>query len=200
MSSGKTVCRELNTGRQDGYKENPPQKGLELRSKPFTRNVASGRPIRSIAPSRIRRSEPPASKSANLMLDDPPLIVRMRGLAGFMDDSFVIPQSASGQLGACTSKIGVKNASNPQALRDLDEHRGVVDVDYVTEWHLGDVQRQPKDVCVGLAEVDEAGGNNAIYKPVQFELANPMRIQFARFVADHDDLQPVPDLNTTTPL
>jgi hypothetical protein len=28
-----------------------------------------------------------------LMLDEPPLIVRMRGSAGFMDDSFVILQS-----------------------------------------------------------------------------------------------------------
>ena len=27
----------------------------------------------------------PASNSANLMLDEPPLIVRMRGLAGFME-------------------------------------------------------------------------------------------------------------------
>jgi hypothetical protein len=55
--------------------------------------VASGSPIRSIPPSRIRRSESPASNTANLMLDEPPLIVRMRGLAGFMDDYFVIPQS-----------------------------------------------------------------------------------------------------------
>ncbi len=31
----------------------------------------------------IRRSESPASNSANLMLDEPPLIVRTRGLAGF---------------------------------------------------------------------------------------------------------------------
>jgi hypothetical protein len=27
------------------------------------------------------------------MLDEPPLIVRMRGLVGFMDDSSIIPQS-----------------------------------------------------------------------------------------------------------
>ena len=35
--------------------------------------------------------------SANLMLDEPPLIVRMRGLAAFMGDSFVIcnPNEAS---------------------------------------------------------------------------------------------------------
>jgi hypothetical protein len=30
-----------------------------------------------------------------LVLDEPPLIVRMRGLAGFMDDSFIILQIAS---------------------------------------------------------------------------------------------------------
>src|ERR1035437_2703432 len=36
---------------------------------------------------RIRRSESPASNSANLMLDEPPLIVRMRGLVGFMEDA-----------------------------------------------------------------------------------------------------------------
>ena len=33
-----------------------------------------------MTPSRIRRSESPASNSANLMLDEPPLMVRMRGL------------------------------------------------------------------------------------------------------------------------
>ena len=55
--------------------------------KPFTRKVASGNPIRSIPPCRIRRSESAASNSANLMLDEPPLIVRMRGLAGFTDDT-----------------------------------------------------------------------------------------------------------------
>jgi len=31
-----------------------------------------------------RRSESPASNSANLMLDEPPLIVRMHGLVGFV--------------------------------------------------------------------------------------------------------------------
>src|SRR5450830_2059958 len=38
--------------------------------------VAFGSPIRSIPPSRILRSESPASNSANLMLDEPPFIVR----------------------------------------------------------------------------------------------------------------------------
>jgi hypothetical protein len=37
--------------------------------------MASGNPIRSIPPSKIRWSESPTSNSANLMLDEPPLIV-----------------------------------------------------------------------------------------------------------------------------
>ena len=61
--------------------------------KPFTRKMVSGSPIRSIPPSRIRRSESPASNSANLMLDEPPLIVRMLELAGFINDSLIITQS-----------------------------------------------------------------------------------------------------------
>jgi len=62
------------------------------------------------------------------MLDEPPLIVRMRGLLGFMDDSFVILQSERSQFRARRLVIRVKNASNPQTFRDLDEHRGVFDV------------------------------------------------------------------------
>jgi hypothetical protein len=57
---------------------------------PFTRKTALGRPIRSIAPSRIRKGGSPASNSANLMLDEPPLIVRTCGLVGFMGSSHII--------------------------------------------------------------------------------------------------------------
>jgi hypothetical protein len=110
-----------------------------------------------------------------------------------MDDSFVILQSERRQFLARGHVIRVKNASNPQVFRDLDEHRGVFDIDCLPGWHLGDVQRKPKDVRVGLADVDEAGRNEKIHKPVQLELSNPVRIQFPCFVADHCDLQPVPD-------
>jgi hypothetical protein len=86
------------------------------------------------------------------------------------------------------------DAMNTEALGDLDEHRGVFDIDYLPGWRLGDVQPKPKAVRVGLADMDEAGGNKRIHKPVQLELSNPIHIQFASFVADHGDLQPVPDL------
>ena len=39
-----------------------------------------------------------------------------------------------------------------------------------------------------------------IQKPVQLELANPLRIQFAPFIADRGDLQPVPDLQLSDQL
>ena len=51
--------------------------------RPFTRKVASVSPIRSMLPARIRRSESPVSNSANLMLDEPPLMVRTHALACF---------------------------------------------------------------------------------------------------------------------
>jgi hypothetical protein len=93
-----------------------------------------------------------------------------------MDDTFVILQSERRQFCARGHVIRVKNASNPQTFRDLDEHRGVLDIDDLWRWRLGDVQRKPKDVRVGLADVDEAGGNKSIHKPVELELLNPVSI------------------------
>src|SRR5664279_5284803 len=151
---------------------------------PCTRRVACNSPIRSMPPSRIRRSESPASNSANLMLDEPPLMVRMRGLADFMADAFVMLQSERSQLCACGRVIRVQNAANPQTFRDLGEHQGVFDIEDLLGWHLGDIQRKPKDVRVGLAEMDKAGGNKKIHEAVQLELANPIGIQFASFVTN----------------
>src|SRR5450830_422092 len=98
----------------------------------------------------------------------------MRGLTGFMSASFVILQSERSQFRARGPVIRVKNASNPQSFRDLDEHRGVFDIDYLPGWPLGDVQRKPEDVRVGLADVDEAGADKRIHKPVQLEFPNPI--------------------------
>jgi hypothetical protein len=119
------------------------------------------------------------------MLDEPPLIVRTRGLTGIMDEPFVILRSKRSQLCAGGLVIRVKNASDPQTSRNVDENRGVFDIDDLLRWRLGDVQREPKDVGVGLADVNKAGGNKSIYKPVHLELANAIRIHRARFVADH---------------
>jgi hypothetical protein len=88
----------------------------------------------------------------------------MRGLAGFMDDSFVILQSERSQFRARGPVIRVKNASNPQTFRDPDEHWGVFDIEDLPGRRLGDVQRKPKDGRVGLADVDDAGGSKRIQK------------------------------------
>jgi hypothetical protein len=111
-----------------------------------------------------------------------------------MDDSFVIQQSERCQFRARGPVIRVQNASNPQTFRDLDEHRGVFDIDDLLGRRLGDVQRKPKDIRIGLAEMNEAGGNKKIHQPAQLELPNPIRIELAPLVADHGYLQPVPDL------
>src|ERR1051325_3576715 len=83
----------------------------------LTRNEDSGSPIRSSSPSRTRRRESPTSNSANLMLDEPPLIVRMRALAGFIADPFDWVQSQRCQFRARGPVIRVKDAANPQTLR-----------------------------------------------------------------------------------
>ena len=115
----------------------------------------------------------------------------MDRLAGFMDDSFVILQSERSQFRARGLVIRMKNAANSETFCDLDEHRSVFDIDYLPGRHLGDVQRNPEYVHVGLSEMDEAGGNEKIYKPIQLELSNSVGIQFPPFVADHGDLKPI---------
>ncbi len=48
-------------------------------------------------------------------------------------------QTERGQLCSRGLEIRLTNAVNPQALRDLDEQRLVVDLDYLLGWRLGNV-------------------------------------------------------------
>ena len=81
------------------------------------------------------------SPDANLMLDESPLIVRMRGSAGFMDASVVMVQSERSQLGASRLIVRVMYSAKSQTFRDLDEHGGVVDKDDLLGGCLTDVER-----------------------------------------------------------
>jgi hypothetical protein len=111
-----------------------------------------------------------------------------------MEDSFIILQSERSQFRARGPEIRVKNALDPQTYRDLDKHRGVFDIDYLNGWNLRDIERNTKDVCVRLSQVDEAGGNEKIHEPVYLELSDSVRIQFPCFVADRNNLQSIPFL------
>jgi hypothetical protein len=62
-----------------------------------------------------------------------------RGFRELRDTSSVIAQSQQSQFRARGPVIRVENASNPQTFRDLDEHRGVFDIDHLPGWRLGDV-------------------------------------------------------------
>src|ERR1700733_6979217 len=100
-------------------------------------------------------------------------------------------QSVRSQFRASEFVIGMEDAPNPKTFRDLDEQRGVFDIDNLPGGPLGNVQRQFENILVRFSETNEAGGNKSIYKSVQLELSNPVGIQFARFVADNDNLQPI---------
>ena len=65
----------------------------------------------------------------------------------------------------------MKNAMNSQALGDLNEHRGIVDEDSPRGPHLSYIQSKPENIRVGLANVNEAGGYEAVDQPIQPEPA-----------------------------
>ena len=98
---------------------------------PFTFMAAPGKPIRSIPPSTIRRSESPASKIANLMLDEPPLIVRMRWVSGFHGRPHRNSAIRMKPISPRGFVIRVNDAANPQFLGDVNEHRRVRDIDHL---------------------------------------------------------------------
>src|ERR1700689_5041840 len=100
-------------------------------------------------------------------------------------------QSERSQFRASGFVIGMENAPNPKSLRALDEQRGVLDIDNLPGGSLGNVQRQFENIRVRFSETNEAGANKSIHKFVQLELSNPVGIQFARFVADHNYLQSI---------
>ena len=102
-------------------------------------------------------------------------------------------KSERGQFRAAGLVIRMQNTANPQTFGDLNENRGVVDKYHLLGWYLGDVQGKPKDVCIGLANMYEAGGNKKIHDHAQLELMKSERHSVRRFVADHCDLQPVAD-------
>src|ERR1035437_9101642 len=98
-------------------------------------------------------------------------------------------QSEQSQFRARGTVIRVKNTSDSQAFRDLDEHRGVFDIEYLFDRNLRAIERHTKDVRVRLSQADKAGGNEKIHELIKLELSNPILIQSAPFVADHDNLQ-----------
>ena len=70
----------------------------------------------------------------------------------------------------------------------MHEQRRILDVEYLSGRHLSHVQRESKDVCVWLSDVNEAGGHEEVDALLQLERSNSIGVQFARFVADDYDL------------
>jgi hypothetical protein len=83
------------------------------------------------------------------------------------------------------------NASHPQALRNLNEHRGVVDEDSALWGGLGKVKSEPEDLNIWLPHSNETGRDECVRQLVELEGPNAMGIDLARLVADHYNLQTV---------
>lgn len=113
----------------------------------------------------------------------------MSKLSVRMHERLIVQQPKREELRVSGLVIRVENTSYPEAFRDLNEHRGIFYVQNLMRLCLCDVERKPEDIHVGLAQMDEAGGNEGIHKTVQLEGANTVRVQFERFVADNDELQ-----------
>ena len=77
---------------------------------------------------------------------------------------------------------------HPQSVRDLDEHRRVVDKRDLLCRRLGEVERETEDIHIWFAHANKAGRNERVRQLVQLELLNAVRIHCARFIADHNDL------------
>jgi len=78
----------------------------------------------------------------------------------------------------------MKNASHPQALCDLREHRRVVDEDRVRWGGLGKVKSEPEDLDVELSHSNKTRRDECVHKPVEPEGANAAGIDLARLITN----------------
>ncbi len=89
--------------------------------------------------------------------------------------------------------VYVNDAVNPEAFRDFDKHRRVVDEHGLRCSRLSEVEREPKDPNVGFAYVDETRRDERVHKLVELERADAIRIQFAALVANDNYFEATPD-------
>ena len=163
--------------------------------KPLTANVAPGSPIRSIPPSRIRRSELASLKQcefdarrAAIDRQDP----RVSWLHG---RHLSLMQSERSQFRACGLDSPCEECfESPNLLRSgrtlgCYRYRRICSAG---AWAMSSASR--KMSASGLRTWTKQEEMKESTNPSQLELSDPIRIQFACFIADHDDLKPVPDL------
>jgi hypothetical protein len=84
----------------------------------------------------------------------------------------------------------MNNALNSQALGDLNEHWSIVGEDSPRRPHLSYIYSKSENIRVGLANVNEARGYEAVNQPIQAEPLYPICVQLTGFIADDRYLQP----------
>src|SRR5262249_21983298 len=78
----------------------------------------------------------------------------------------------------------MNDAPQAESFCYLYEHRPVVDVNDFFAWNLGDVEGDLPDICIGLAEMDETGGDKEVHEFVQAKGPDPVFVQFPSFIVD----------------
>jgi len=69
-------------------------------------------------------------------------------------------------------------------------HNSGVNEDNLLGPYLSYIESKPENIRVGLANMNEAGGYEAVSQPIQAEPLYPICIQLTGFIADDRYLQP----------
>ena len=81
------------------------------------------------------------------------------------------------------------DAGHSESLRDLHEHRSVIDEDSSRRNSLGKVDGEPEDLDIGLSHANKTGRDECVRQLVECEGLYAMGIHRSRLVADDDHLQ-----------
>jgi hypothetical protein len=81
----------------------------------------------------------------------------------------------------------VHDPPQPEVLGDLDKHCPIIDIDDVPSRQLGDIEGQPIDIHIGLADVDVARTDEEVDQSMQVEASDSVFHQLSAFVAHGGD-------------
>src|SRR5262249_23310262 len=80
-------------------------------------------------------------------------------------------------------------AMQVQPFGDLHKHGSILKINDSFGWNLGDIQRNPVNVRVGLPKMEKTRHDKEIHEGSQAKLLNTIADQFPPLVTDHDNFE-----------
>src|ERR1700733_2172415 len=77
------------------------------------------------------------------------------------------------------------NPMETERFSNLDKHWPIFDIGNVSALNLRHIQRQLINLYIRFTEMNKAGGDKKIHKPVELECLDAMQRQLASLVTDH---------------